>query len=325
MNVILILRYSGKNIFNFYFSNIKSGWKFILNKSVESSRPVPKKLKQIFSEIPLALKENYLFGLVAVLIVHFIFYFPLFETYLSTDDIIANSNEMVTHGKTSQFLEWINSIVNLILEFLPNLFAIQIISKGIGKGIHVLLGKSLQEPLKAVLMIGVAMFLNLKLTLIYLSLAPVVIYVMSFLGKKIRKYSGRSLRSSAVMLGKLQETIAAVRVVKVYNRQKYESDIYQNLSRKLLKQALRLAKADAITMPLLDVLGMIAGSAALLLGIIWVTNGDMQASAFFGLLIFLGVAAESVRKTSDVWNQIQDWVLKASTAILGLSGKGLAT
>jgi ABC-type multidrug transport system fused ATPase/permease subunit len=177
---------------------------------------------------------------------------------------------------------------------------------GIGKGIHVLLGKSLQEPLKAIFMLAAAMILSFKLTLIFLSLAPVVIYLMALLGRKIRKYVGRSLRSNAIMLGKLQETIAAVRVVKVYNRQKYERDIYQNLSRKLLKQMLRAVKVDAMTMPLLDVLGMIAGSAALLLGIVWVTNSNMQASTFFGLLIALGVAAESVRKTSDVWNQIQD-------------------
>lgn len=177
---------------------------------------------------------------------------------------------------------------------------------GVGKGIHVLLGKSLQEPLKAIFMLIAAMILSFKLTLIFLSLAPVVIYFMGFLGRKIRKYSGKSLRSNAVMLGKLQEIMAAVRVVKVYNRQTYESDIYYGLSRKLLKQTLRLAKVDAATIPLLDVLGMIAGSAALLLGIVWVTNSNMQASTFFGLLIALGVAAESVRKTSDVWNQIQD-------------------
>jgi subfamily B ATP-binding cassette protein MsbA len=177
---------------------------------------------------------------------------------------------------------------------------------GIGKGIRVLLGKSLQEPLKAIFMLAAAMILSFKLTLIFLSLAPLVIYLMASFGSRIRKYSGKSLRSTAVMLGKVQETISAVRVVKVYNRQKYESDMYNSISQKLLKQTLRLAKVDSVTVPLLDVIGMFAGSAALLLGIVWVTNANMQASTFFGLLIALGVAAESVRKTSDVWNQIQD-------------------
>ncbi|MBU1260651.1 MAG: ABC transporter ATP-binding protein/permease [Planctomycetes bacterium] len=177
---------------------------------------------------------------------------------------------------------------------------------GIGKGIKVFLGKNFQEPMKAFFMLTFAMILNYKLTLIFLISAPAVLFIFSSLGKKIRKYAGKSLRSTAVMLGKLQEAVSSIRVVKVYNRQQYESQVYNGISRTLLKQSLRLAKVDSVTGPLLDVLGMFAGSAALLLGIIWVTDSNMQPSTFFGILIALGVAAESVRKTSDVWNQIQN-------------------
>jgi len=177
---------------------------------------------------------------------------------------------------------------------------------GIGKGIKVFLGKELQEPMKAIFMVLMALVLNYKLTLIFLLSAPVVFYVFSTFGKKIRKYSRKSLQSTAGLLGKLQESISALRVVKVYNRQDYESNLYTTISKRLLKQSLRLAKVDAATRPLLDFLGMIAVTVALFIGIIWVTNNDMDASSFFLILIFLGAAAESVRKTSDVWNQIQD-------------------
>jgi len=59
-------------------------------------------------------------------------------------------------------------------------------------------------------------------------------------------------------------------------------------------------------MPVMEVLGMAAGSAALIFGAYWVTAGQMDGTEFFGLLILLGVAAESVRKTSDIWNKIQE-------------------
>jgi ABC-type multidrug transport system fused ATPase/permease subunit len=55
----------------------------------------------------------------------------------------------------------------------------------------------------------------------------------------------------------------------------------------------------------MEVLGMAAGSGALILGAVWVNNSQMKPSSFFGLLVMLGAAAESVRKVSDVWNQIQ--------------------
>lgn len=51
---------------------------------------------------------------------------------------------------------------------------------------------------------------------------------------------------------------------------------------------------------------MAAGSAALIVGAHWVTDGQMDGSEFFGLLILLGCVAESVRKTSNIWNKLQE-------------------
>jgi subfamily B ATP-binding cassette protein MsbA len=176
----------------------------------------------------------------------------------------------------------------------------------IGKGIKVFLGKDIQEPMKALFMLIMAFAINWKLTMIFIFAAPAVMVVFSTFGKKIRKYARRSLQGTASLLGKLQESISSLKVVKVYNRQQYESDKYKILSKKQLKQTLRLAKVDSATRPLLDFLGMVVGAIALYIGMIWVTNGELEATSFFMILISLGVAAESVRKTSDIWNQIQD-------------------
>ncbi len=176
---------------------------------------------------------------------------------------------------------------------------------GTGKGIKILLGKALREPLKAIGTLAFAMFISYKLTLIFLCGAPAIIGLGALLGKRVRKVTKRSLRSGAIMLGKVQGVISALGVVKVYNRQGQESRAYHEINRKFLKQTLRIAKVDAGTGPIMEVLGMIAGSAALLVGAHWVTNSNMEPSSFFVLLILLGTTAESVRKTSDIWNKVQ--------------------
>jgi len=56
----------------------------------------------------------------------------------------------------------------------------------------------------------------------------------------------------------------------------------------------------------MEIFGMIAGSAALIVGAQWVTRGQMDGSKFLGLLILLGCAADSVRKSSGIWNKIQE-------------------
>ncbi len=176
---------------------------------------------------------------------------------------------------------------------------------GTGKGVKILLGKALREPLKAIGTLACAMMISYKLTLIFLCCAPATIGFGVLLGRRIKKYTMRSLKSNALILGKLRGAISALGVVKVYNRQGQESLTYKGINRRLLRQTLRVAKINSGTGPIMEVLGMLAGSAALLVGVHWVTNANMQPSSFFGLLILLGVTAESVRKTSDVWNKIQ--------------------
>jgi subfamily B ATP-binding cassette protein MsbA len=149
------------------------------------------------------------------------------------------------------------------------------------------------------------MWISYSLTLIFMSCALVVVGFAAFFGKKIKKYSRRSLESIALMLGKLEEAITGLPVVKVYNRQDHERAAYRKVNRKWLRHTLRIAKVKSATGPVMEVLGVIAGSAALLVGVSWVAGGRMLPSEFFGLLVALGAAAESVRRTSDVWNKIQ--------------------
>jgi subfamily B ATP-binding cassette protein MsbA len=176
-----------------------------------------------------------------------------------------------------------------------------------GKAIKVMLGKALREPLNALFMVILAMWLNWELTAIFLLGAPFVLGLVIVLGRKMKRATRKSLVAGSQMLAKLQEVMSSLRVVKVYNRHDYEHENFKTINRRLLKQQLKISKVDAATMPVMEVFGMAAGSAALIFGAYWITSGKMDGpEEFFGLLILLGVAAESVRKTSDVWNRIQE-------------------
>jgi subfamily B ATP-binding cassette protein MsbA len=176
-----------------------------------------------------------------------------------------------------------------------------------GRAIKIMLGKALREPLNALFMVGCAMFISWQLTLIFLFGAPFVMSIVVIFGKKMKKATRKSLMASSQMLGKLQESMAGLRVVKVYNRHDYENSRFKTINQRFLKQSLKMSKVDAATMPAMEVLGMMAGSAAILAGAYWINTGKISNPAdFFTLLILLGVAAESARKTSDVWNKVQE-------------------
>ena len=175
----------------------------------------------------------------------------------------------------------------------------------ISKGVTILLDKALREPLKAIGTLVFAWLISWQLTLVFLACAPATVALGVVLGRKIKKATRKALLSSALILGKLEEAMRAIAVVKVYNRQDYERQVFSGVNATFLRRVLRGAKIDAATGPIMEVLGMFAGSAALIVGVYWVTSAKMDPSAFFTLLVMLGATAESMRKTSDVWNKVQ--------------------
>lgn len=132
-----------------------------------------------------------------------------------------------------------------------------------------------------------------------------VLVLLGTFGRKMKRASRRSLESGAQMLAKLQETVTGLRVVKVYNQQAYEQQRFQAINDQLLKQLLRMSKVDAATHPILEVLGMMAGAGAIIVGMAWVDRGNLEGPEFLAMLALLGGAAEATRKTSDIWNKIQ--------------------
>ena len=171
--------------------------------------------------------------------------------------------------------------------------------------IRVLLGKALREPMNALFMLAAAMFLNWQLTLIFLCAAPLVLVLLGTFGSKMKKATRRSLVAGAQMLAKLQESLAGLRAIKVYNQETYERKSFQGINDRLLRQSLKIATIDAANHPVLEVLGMMAGAGALVVGMDWVTSGRLEGPEFLALLVLLGAAAEAVRKSSDIWTKIQ--------------------
>ncbi|RPJ38746.1 MAG: hypothetical protein EHM35_03830, partial [Planctomycetaceae bacterium] len=175
----------------------------------------------------------------------------------------------------------------------------------LGSAIKVLLGKGLREPMVALALTAGALMLNWQLALVFLCGAPFVLAALATFGSKMKKATRRSLVAGSEMLAKLQEAMVGLRVVKVYNRQGHEQELFKGINDRLLKQLLRMSKVEAATSPVLEVFGILAGAGAIVLGMSWVLGGGLDGPEFLALLAMLGASAESVRKTSDIWNRIQ--------------------
>ncbi|MHC4159332.1 MAG: ABC transporter ATP-binding protein [Planctomycetota bacterium] len=175
-----------------------------------------------------------------------------------------------------------------------------------GAAIKVMLGKALREPLNALFMLIGAMCLSWQLTLIFMCAAPLILVLLTVFGKKMKRATRKSLVIGSRMLGKLHETMAGLKVVKVYNQQHRERETFGYINNGFLRQLLKISKVDAATSPVMEVIGMAGASIALVVGVDWVNKGNMDGPEFLTLLALLAVSAEAVRKTSGVWNKVQE-------------------
>ena len=172
-------------------------------------------------------------------------------------------------------------------------------------GIVTLFGKVAREPLKAICVLTVALILDVRLTLIVIAIAPVAVGVLWYFGRKIRKATMRLLQGYGLMLGALEESLQGIDVVKGYAREGHERKRMWRIERKMLKHLLRLAWIEAVSSPLIEVVGVIATSA----GVVWLASrqftGEISAAHFITMVGLLAAMLDPVRKIANVYNMVQ--------------------
>jgi ABC-type multidrug transport system fused ATPase/permease subunit len=172
-------------------------------------------------------------------------------------------------------------------------------------GVTTLFGKVAREPLKALCVLAVAIWLDARLTLVVLAIAPVAIGFLWFFGRKVRKATVRLLEGYGVMLGGLEETLQGVEVVKGYGKEGYERRRMWRIERRMLKQMLKLAWIEALSSPVIEVVGILITSA----GIVWLAHrtfiGEIEPSHFLTMVALLAALLDPVRKVANVYNMVQ--------------------
>lgn len=172
-------------------------------------------------------------------------------------------------------------------------------------GIGTLFGKFAREPFKAVCVLGVALWIDARLTMVVLAIAPIAVGTLWYFGRKIRKATVKLLEGYGMMLGGLEESLQGVDVVKGYAREGHERKRMWRLERHMMKHQLRLMWIEAISSPLMEVVGVVAAAVA----IVWLAkqtfSGDMDPAHFMTMVVLLAALLDPVRKIANVYNMIQ--------------------
>lgn len=191
----------------------------------------------------------------------------------------------------------------------------------LAQGLNTLLSKVIREPLRALTCLGIAMFLNWRLTCLTLVLVPISALTANRAGRIMKRAVRRSLESMSNIFKILQETFQGIVVVKAFTQERRERRRFFKETKSLYKKSVKVATIDAMSDPVLEMLSLSMVSIALLAGAYLVLRRTvfldlglfrlqlaaqrMQIEDLLYLYATLAMIADPVRKLANVHSRIQ--------------------
>jgi ATP-binding cassette subfamily B protein/subfamily B ATP-binding cassette protein MsbA len=184
-------------------------------------------------------------------------------------------------------------------------------------GCKTLFGKVVAEPLKAVSCVVFACLISWRLTLLFLVIVPVALFIMHKVGRYMKRASRRVLESMSYLYKILQETFQGIRVVKAFTMERYERRRFFLATKDYYRKGMWVVYLEAISGPVMELLGAVAIAGALLVGAYLVMTGEthigglrmtvdpLTPAALLNLYALLAAIADPVRKLSNVFTKIQ--------------------
>ncbi len=182
----------------------------------------------------------------------------------------------------------------------------------LGRGYHAVLGKALPKILNGIGALGVALWLDWRLSMIALISAPIGTSLLRTFGRKIRRASKRLLRQHGHMQAILHEVLAGLRIVKVHHAEGYERRRFARINRGLYAEEMSLRQVRAIAAPVIETLGLLGVLSVASIAAWYIFRRDIAPERFLTVLIALAGAASSLKPLSTLNNNLREAEAAAS-------------
>ncbi len=190
------------------------------------------------------------------------------------------------------------STSDLVARFVQDIQEIQ-------RGLIAFFGKFLREPLRAVFLLSLALFLDWRLTVTVLVAVPLCVGIFWLVGRSVKKANHKLLLGYGRMIDALTTSLQSLRVVKAYTAEEFEQERLKRLDLKMFKQQLKLAKMQALISPSIESLAIVVGSCFTVWLASRVLAHQVDVADFLTLGVVLSMLFDPLRKITDVYVRVQ--------------------
>ena len=174
-----------------------------------------------------------------------------------------------------------------------------------------------REPLKAIACTGLAFYVNWRLTLLAITVVPLMGLIFNLFGKRLRRASHRTMESMARIYECISETFGSARIVIAFSGFRKHKRQFLQANRDYYIGSMKIVKLGALVRPITEIMGVLGVFAALAPGAYLVLrNTDMILGVKLAvepmgiaelatLYALLAGTLDPVRKLSGIFEQIK--------------------
>ena len=167
------------------------------------------------------------------------------------------------------------------------------------------LGDLLRESITVIVLAGLLVFIDSRLALVSIICAPLVVYPLIRLGRRVRRTTRRTQEEMEHLSHITVEAFSGHRIVKAFSAERFEHDRFNRASDRLYRITMKVTSTLSVLPPLMEWLGALAVAAVLWYGMSRIGTGDMTAGDFTTFVGALLMMYGPVKKLSRVNANIQ--------------------
>ncbi len=180
-------------------------------------------------------------------------------------------------------------------------FNVEQVSGAVTKALKIIV----REGLTVIALISYMLYLNWRLCLIFLAVAPLIALVVSVVGKHFRRYSRRIQASMGDVTQVSNESIGAYREVRIFGGQQQQSERFHRASDYNRVQSLKMALLDALSTPVIQTLLSLSLAVLVWFALNPKLLADFSAGSLVAFLTAAGQLGKPIRSLSGVQSIIQ--------------------
>jgi subfamily B ATP-binding cassette protein MsbA len=166
----------------------------------------------------------------------------------------------------------------------------------------------IRDTLTIVALLGWLFYLDWQLTLIALTLAPLISLLLQRVNRLFRRYSARIQNSMGDVTRVAKEAIEAHRVIRVFNAQEYEQRAFDVVNEQNRHSNMRLIGARASSNPVVQLIAAFGLAIVMYFAIRQVLTHAMRVADFLSFLAGLLLISAPLRRLMQVFGPLQQGI-----------------